>query len=129
MSMFQSINTTASALTSQRLRMDVISSNMANADTTRSEYVNGKWQPYRRKAVVLQSKENGDFSNFLQKAMGQSNSEGNGVQVTQIVKDNTPFELVYNPQHPDANADGYVEMPNVDPLKGNGRFNEYDPFI
>lgn len=117
MSMFHSMNTTASALTSQRLRMDVISSNMANAETTRAEYVNGKWQPYRRKAVVLQSKENGNFSNFLEKAMGQSNSEGNGVQVTQIVKDQTPFELVYNPEHPDANADGYVEMPNVDPLR------------
>lgn len=117
MSMFHSMNTTASALTSQRLRMDVISSNMANAETTRAEYVDGKWQPYRRKAVVLQSKENGNFSNFLEKAMGQSNSEGNGVQVTQIVKDQTPFELVYNPEHPDANADGYVEMPNVDPLR------------
>lgn len=118
MSMFQSMNTTASALTSQRLRMDVISSNMANADTTRAEFVNGKWQPYRRKAVVLQSKENGSFSNFLQKAMGQSDSEGNGVQVTQIIQDNTtPFQLVYNPNHPDANAAGYVQMPNVDPLR------------
>ena len=117
MSMFHSMNTTASALTSQRLRMDVISSNMANAETTRSEYVNGKWQPYQRKAVVLQSKENGSFSNFLQKAMGQSTNEGDGVQVTKIVKDETPFELVYNPNHPDANADGYVEMPNVDPLR------------
>ena len=58
MSMFHSINTTASALTSQRLRMDVISSNMANAETTRSQYVDGEWQPYSRKAVVLQSKEN-----------------------------------------------------------------------
>lgn len=64
MSMFHSINTTASALTSQRLRMDVISSNMANAETTRSEYVNGKWQPYQRKAVVLQSKESGSFRIF-----------------------------------------------------------------
>ncbi len=82
MSMFHSINTTASALTSQRLRMDVISSNMANAETTRSEYVDGQWQPYQRKAVVLQSKENGSFSNFLQKAMG-SNGEGDGVQVTE----------------------------------------------
>ena len=82
MSMFQSMNTTASALTSQRLRMDVISSNMANAETTRSEYVNGKWQPYQRKAVVLQSKENGNFSNFLQKAKGQASQVGDGVQVT-----------------------------------------------
>lgn len=116
MSMFHSINTTASALTSQRLRMDVISSNMANAETTRSEYVDGQWQPYQRKAVVLQSKENGSFSNFLQKAMG-SNGEGDGVQVKRIIEDETPFELVYNPEHPDANEEGYVEMPNVDPLR------------
>ena len=116
MSMFHSINTTASALTSQRLRMDVISSNMANAETTRSEYVDGQWQPYQRKAVVLQSKENGSFSNFLQKAMG-FNGEGDGVQVKRIIEDETPFELVYNPEHPDANEEGYVEMPNVDPLR------------
>lgn len=117
MSMFHSINTTASALTSQRLRMDVISSNMANAETTRSEYVNGKWRPYQRKAVVLQSKDSDSFANFLQKSMGQSTNEGDGVRVTEIVKDQTPFQLVYNPNHPDANADGYVEMPNVDPLR------------
>lgn len=49
--------------------------------------------------------------------MGQSTGEGDGVQVTKIVKDETPNELVYNPNHPDANADGYVEMPNVDPLR------------
>ena len=117
MSMFHSINTTASALTSQRLRMDVISSNMANAETTRSEYVNGKWQPYQRKAVVLQSKEVEDFSDFLQKSIGQSTGEGDGVQVTKIVTDETPNELVYNPNGSNANADGYVEMPNVDPLR------------
>lgn len=117
MSMFHSMTTTASALTSQRLRMDVISSNMANAETTRSEYVNGEWQPYKRKAVVLQSKEDGNFSNFLNKAMGTTGGVGNGVQVTKIVEDDTPFELVYNPNHPDANAQGYVAMPNVDPLR------------
>ena len=117
MSMFHSINTTASALTSQRLRMDVISSNMANAETTRSEYVNGKWQPYQRKAVVLQTKDSGSFSNFLQKSMGQSTNAGDGVQVAEIVTDKTPNQLIYNPNHPDANADGYVEMPNVDPLR------------
>lgn len=117
MSMFTSMTTTSSALTSQRLRMDVVSSNMANAETTRSTYVNGEWQPYRRKAVVLQSKEDRSFSNFLNKAVGQTSGEGNGVQVTKILEDETPFELVYNPDHPDANEEGYVEMPNVDPLR------------
>ncbi|MFJ7976395.1 flagellar basal body rod protein FlgC [Peribacillus sp. JNUCC 23] len=114
--MFQSLNTTASALTSQRLRMDVISSNMANAETTRSEYVNGQWQAYKRKSVVLQ--ENGNqFSNYLHNAMDKSTGSGNGVHVSRIIKDETPFKLIYNPNHPDANVDGYVEMPNVDPLR------------
>lgn len=65
MGIFQSINTTGSSLTSQRLRMDVISSNMANADTTRAEYdaETKEWKPYSRKAVVLQSKE-GSFQAF-----------------------------------------------------------------
>ena len=45
---------------------------------------------------------------------------GNGVKVTNIVEDDTPFELVYDPEHPDANEEGYVQMPNVDPLKRNG---------
>lgn len=48
---------------------------------------------------------------------GKNSGIGNGVKVTEIVKDETPFELDYNPEHPDANDDGYVEMPNVDPLR------------
>ena len=118
MGIFQSINTTGSALTAQRLRMDVISSNMANADTTRAEYdqETGTWKPYSRKNVVLQSKE-GSFANYLNSASGNSKGTGNGVKVSGIVKDETPFELDYNPDHPDANEQGYVEMPNVDPLR------------
>jgi flagellar basal-body rod protein FlgC len=112
------MNNTASALSAQRLRMDVISSNMANVDSTRAKYVNGEWQPYKRKSVVLQPKE-GQFSNFLNVAMNKSNdgSVGNGVKATKIVEDETPFKLVYNPEHPDANEEGYVELPNVDPLR------------
>ncbi|KOP82132.1 flagellar basal body rod protein FlgC [Cytobacillus solani] len=118
MTIFHSMNNTASALSAQRLRMDVISSNMANVDSTRAKYVNGEWQPYKRKSVVLQPKE-GQFSNFLHIAMNRSNdgSVGNGVKATKIVEDETPFKLVYNPEHPDANAEGYVELPNVDPLR------------
>jgi len=108
------MNITASALTAQRVRMDVISSNMANVDTTRGKLVNGKWQPYQRKEVVLEPMSN-SFSSFLQAASGNTN--GNGVKVARIIDDNTPSKLVYDPQNPDANADGYVEMPNVDPLK------------
>ncbi|MGM9927509.1 MAG: flagellar basal body rod protein FlgC [Bacillus sp. (in: firmicutes)] len=114
--MFQSMNTTSSALTAQRLRMDVISSNMANMDTTRGTYVDGEWVPYQRKQVVLQDK-NGSFSSFLNTAMNKTNSNGQGVQVSKIIGDDTPGELVYDPNHLDANEEGYVEMPNVDPLR------------
>ncbi|MBU8877826.1 flagellar basal body rod protein FlgC [Bacillus sp. FJAT-29790] len=118
MSIFHSMNNTASALTAQRLRMDVISSNMANVDSTRARVVNGEWQPYRRKSVVLEPKE-GQFSSFLNTAMNRtgSHSVGNGVKVSRIIEDQTPFKLVYDPEHPDANNEGYVELPNVDPLR------------
>jgi flagellar basal-body rod protein FlgC len=119
MSIFHSMNITASALTAQRLRMDVVSSNMANADTTRAKLVDGQWEPYRRKSVVMAPKENG-FSTFLAAAVDNQsqNSVGNGVKVTRIVEDEeTPFQLVYDPTHPDANEEGYVQLPNVDPLR------------
>ncbi|KIL44881.1 flagellar basal body rod protein FlgC [Jeotgalibacillus soli] len=117
--MFTSMNTTASALTAQRLRMDVISSNMANVDTTRATFENGEWQPYRRKSVVLQPKD-AEFSSFLHTAMNRADrgGTGNGVTVSAIEEDaNTPPKLVYDPLHPDASDDGYVELPNVDPLR------------
>jgi len=95
--------------------MDVISSNMANVDSTRATQVNGEWVPYRRKSVVLEPKEN-NFSSFLNVAMNRS-EVGNGVKVTRIVEDDTPFKEVYDPEHPDANEFGYVQMPNVDPLR------------
>jgi flagellar basal-body rod protein FlgC len=118
MSIFHGMNTTASALTAQRLRMDVISSNMSNVDTTRSKLVNGEWQAYRRKTVTFQPLE-GQFSSFLNVAMGKQNKAvGNGVKVSNIKEDmETSFKLVYDPTHIDANAEGYVEMPNVDPLR------------
>ena len=119
MSIFHSLNTTSSALTTQRLRMDVISSNMANVDTTRGRMVDGEWEPYRRKTVTLQSK-GGQFSDMLQLAVGKSkqSSVGSGVRVSRINEDReTPFKSVYDPEHPDANDEGYVQMPNVDPLR------------
>ncbi|MFE8699070.1 flagellar basal body rod protein FlgC [Cytobacillus sp. FJAT-54145] len=115
--MFHSINTSSSALTAQRLRMDVISSNMANVDTTRGKLVNGEWVPYQRKSVVLEPRE-GSFSSFMNMAINrQSNGAGNGVKVTRIVEDETPFKLVFDQEHPDADENGYVELPNVDPLR------------
>ena len=119
MSIYHGMNTTASALTAQRLRMDVISSNMANVDTTRAKLVNGEWQAYRRKSVTMKPID-GNFSNFLNVAMGSQDNKsvGNGVKVSDVKEDtDTPFKLVYDPTHIDANENGYVEMPNVDPLK------------
>jgi flagellar basal-body rod protein FlgC len=119
MTIFHSLNTSASALTAQRLRMDVISSNMANIDTTRGKMVDGEWQPYRRKSVTFQPRE-GEFSSMLNAAVGKQvkGSAGYGVTVSTIKEDTeTPFKMVFDPSHPDANEEGYVSMPNVDPLR------------
>ncbi|MDB4868467.1 MAG: flgC [Cohnella sp.] len=104
----------ASALTSQRLRMDVISANIANAETTRAGFVNGKFVPYRRKEVVMAPVQS-HFHNMLNDKLDASAAQG--VQVTSIKEDSTPFKQVYNPSHPDADANGMVSMPNVDVLK------------
>lgn len=118
MSIFHAMNTSAGSLTAQRLRMDVVSSNIANAQTTRAEMnEDGEYEPYRRKMVTLEPSEN-NFRSFLDHAVNSGSSgSGSGVNVSQITEDETPFKAVYNPNHPDANDDGYVEMPNVDPLK------------
>lgn len=109
-----SFDISASALTAQRLRMDVIASNIANAETTRGQYVNGRWVPYQRKLVVLEP--NGQPS-FAQMLNGQMKQAGEGVKVTRIYEDQAPFKQVYNPTHPDADANGFVRLPNVDVLK------------
>ena len=105
----------SSALTASRLRMDVISSNIANAETTRDKLVNGEYVPYKRKMVVYDSKQQ-DFSTLLSNSMSASEKTNQlkGVRVSKIAEDTTPTKLVYNPSHPDANSEGYVEMPNVD---------------
>jgi flagellar basal-body rod protein FlgC len=112
MGLFDGLDVSASGLTAQRLRMDVTAENLANAQTTRG--ANG--QPYRRKEVVLQEIPQTGFGAQLSSAMGAGTSGGGvgGVEVSQIVEDRTPGKLVYDPGHPDANAQGYVRMPNVD---------------
>jgi flagellar basal-body rod protein FlgC len=110
MSLFDGLDISASGLTAERMRMDVTAENLANAQTTRG--ANG--QPYRRKEVVLQEAP-GSFGASLSQAMGggQSGSSG-GVQVSGVVQDSSPLKRVYDPGHPDADAQGYVSMPNVD---------------
>lgn len=102
----------ASALTAQRLRMDVISSNLANAETTRARIENGQAVPYRRKTVVL-SPQSESFEGMLRAQMN-GEATGQGVRVAAVKEDPSPLKQVYNPTHPDANAEGYVYMPNVD---------------
>jgi flagellar basal-body rod protein FlgC len=111
MSFFGGLEVSASGLTAERLRMDVTAENLANAQTTRG--ANG--QPYRRKEVVLQEAP-GSFGASLSAAMGGGNGgSSGGVQVAGVVEDTaTPLKRVYDPGHPDADAQGYVSMPNVD---------------
>ncbi|MEK4801853.1 MULTISPECIES: flagellar basal body rod protein FlgC [Oceanobacillus] len=116
MSIFDALNTSASALTAQRLRMDVVSSNIANAQTTRAKInENGEYDPYRRKMVVLESDKK-SFQQYLEKA-SRNNNSSLGVKVSKIVEDEKPFKLEFNPNHPDADENGYVRLPNVDPLQ------------
>jgi flagellar basal-body rod protein FlgC len=115
MGMFDSLNVSATGLTAERLRMDVTAENLANAQTTRG----ADGQPYRRKEVVLgQAAGGGGFGSQLQAAMGAgSSSKGTapgGVEVQAITEDATPGKMTYDPGHPDANEEGYVQMPNVD---------------
>lgn len=117
MSIFDAFNASTSALTAQRMRMDVSSSNIANSETTRATMdEDGEYEPYRRKMVNLEP-ANKDFRSFLNDETNRLSSKGKGVKVSDIEEDETPFKPVYNPDHPDANEAGYVEMPNVDPLK------------
>ncbi|MCY9516180.1 flagellar basal body rod protein FlgC [Paenibacillus apiarius] len=115
MQISNSFQISASGLTAQRLRMDVISSNIANAETTRAQFVDGKFVPYRRKVVVMSPTES-SFKQFLQSAM-EGQAATRGVKVTQIKADASDFKLVYNPTHPDSDENGYVSMPNVDMAK------------
>lgn len=115
MNISNSFSISASALTAQRLRMDVISSNIANAETTRASVTNGEAVPYKRKMVVLEPNKT-SFNSLLQNQMKGSGS-GEGVRVSEIREDQSPLKPVYDPTHPDANAEGYVYMPNVDIAK------------
>jgi flagellar basal-body rod protein FlgC len=109
MSLFDAIDTAASGLSAERLRMDVTAENLANAQTTRG----ADGQPYRRKVVALEQ-AGGGFGASLDGALkGASNG---GVRVAGITQDATPNRLVYDPGHPDADARGYVSMPNVQPV-------------
>jgi flagellar basal-body rod protein FlgC len=114
MGLFDAIDIAGTGLAAERLRMDVTAGNLANAQTTQG--ANG--QPFRRREVVLQEASSSSFGSMLSGAIaGTSGTQApGGVQVAGIVEDQTPPRRVYDPGHPDADAQGYVSMPNVNPV-------------
>ncbi|HLI26412.1 MAG TPA: flagellar basal body rod protein FlgC [Chloroflexota bacterium] len=101
-----------SALTAQRLRMDVTASNIANAEATATP----EGGPYRAERVVFAPRREGNFASTfrLLRSAAESAPQGGGVEVRAIVASPQPPRQVYDPTHPDADADGYVTYPNVD---------------
>jgi flagellar basal-body rod protein FlgC len=109
MGYFSSLDVGASALTAQRFRMDIISQNIANANTSKTD----KGTPYRRQDVIFEEKAaGGQFSDYLNDS--SKALVGSGVRVAKVVEDQTPFKKNYDPGNPEADKDGYVQMPNVD---------------
>ena len=108
---FSTFRVTASALTAQRLRMDVISNNVANAETTRT----ADGGAYQRQQVYFMAKqsESGILPQIKAAAKRQIQAPGKGVQVSSIIADDSPGNKVYDPNHPDADEEGFVTYPNV----------------
>ena len=112
MSFLDSFDISASGLTAERQGLDIAAENLANTNTTRTE----SGGTYMRKMVVLQEISQTSFRLKFNSILNRTASKG-GVQVTEIVEDQRDLNPVYNPDHPDADEDGYVMMPNVDPVK------------
>lgn len=108
MQVFKAMRISSSGLSAERLRMDTIASNIANVSTTRTE----KGGPYRRKIAVFQE----ELEAQMDMLSGKKALEGNGVKAVAIIEDTAPFKKVYDPSHPDAGEDGFVDMPNVNML-------------
>ncbi len=111
MTIFNSINVSASALNAEKTRIDIITKNIANSKTTRTT----GGTPYRRQMAVFEENKTNIFREHLDEKLNKINP--GGVKVSKIAEDDSPFKLVYEPGHPDANEEGYVEMPNVDTVK------------
>lgn len=113
MSFLNSFDISASGMTAQRQRLDIAAENISNMNTTRT----ASGEPYRRKMVVLQEKPVSSFRNELQSRLSGQGTQKGGVEVAEIVEDQRDFQPVYNPEHLDADENGYVMMPNVDLVK------------
>lgn len=110
MSLFSAIDVSASGMSAQRQRAQLLVENIANADTTRT----AEGGPYRRRDAIFQSAPvSGPFSSYFDSEV----ADGNGVTVSQIVEDNSDPDRRYMPGHPDADKDGYVSFPRVNPAE------------
>ena len=112
MGFLNSLDISGSGLTAQKMRMDILAQNIANAETTRT----AEGGPYRRQMVVFQEDPGSSTSSFashLSRARGNQNP---GVKVVEIVEDQTDLKPVYDPEHPDADENGYVSYPNVNTI-------------
>ena len=110
MALFQSFNISATGMTAQQFRADIIAENLANVNTTRTD----AGTPYRRKVVSFQEKGVNRFDRYLTESRKRGSHIGNGVKVVEVGEDNTSdFIMEYDPAHPDADENGYVSYPNV----------------
>ena len=110
MDIFQTLQISSSALKAQQIRLNTISSNIANIETTRTP----EGGPYKKKTVIFKATPVSTFDQHLSHSMQNAVK---GVEVSKIVTINSPAKKIYDPSHPDAGADGYVSMPNVNLLK------------
>lgn len=111
MSMFDYLTISATALTAEKTRIDIIAKNMANANTTRAS----GGMPYRRQVPIFKEHGVNSFEKMLNRKMKKPTMQG--VRISKIVDDPSPYKTVYDPGHPDADEKGYVRMPNVDVVK------------
>ncbi len=110
---FDMLKISASALSAERQRSEVIATNMANAETTRTD----DGGPFRRKEVVFASQSNNSFQLAFASANGGAARTGGTVRVSQVIDDPTPPVMRYEPGHPDADKDGYVAYPAINPVQ------------
>ncbi|MBI2267012.1 MAG: flagellar basal body rod protein FlgC [Armatimonadetes bacterium] len=108
MSLFSGFEISGSALTAERLRMDIIANNIANVNTTRT----AGGGPYKKQMPVFEAKPPA-FADFIAQSRGQYQGVGQGVRVVGIVEDPAEPRRVFEPGHPDADRDGYVRYPNI----------------